>query len=381
MGSIEEEIERLEEEIRKTPHNKATEGHIGKLRAKIASLRIEREKRAKGGGGGLGYAVRKSGHATVALVGYPSVGKSTLLTRLTGAESAAAAYEFTTTTIIPGMLSWHGANIQILDMPGLVTGAAQGRGRGREVISVARSSDLLLFIIDGQHLEPRGLLKELENAAIRVDRAPPSISLTKAERGGVQVESTVKLTKVTPKLVTDIAREFGIHNALIILRQDVSIDDVIDSLAGNRVYIPSLWVVNKADLLDTAARKKVLEKMPKVRVHFISAATGEGLEELKDAIGHALAFIRIFMKPQGKPVDREEPLILRRGATIRELLQNLPIGLSSSFSSALVWGRSAKFPGQRVSRDHRLEDQDIVTILVLRGRGAATRSPASGPAA
>ncbi len=376
MGSIEEEIERLEEEIRKTPHNKATEGHIGKLRAKIASLRIEREKRSKGGGGGLGYAVRKSGHATVALVGYPSVGKSTLLTRLTGAESQAAAYEFTTTTIIPGMLTWRGANIQILDMPGLVAGAAQGRGRGREVISVARSSDLLLFVIDGQHLEPRGLIRELENAAIRVDRSPPNLSITKAERGGVQVETTVKLTRVTPKLVTDIAREFGIHNALIVLRQDVTIDEVIDALAGNRVYIPSVWVVNKADLLDANTRRKILERLPQLRVHFISATTGEGVEELKDAIGHALAFIRIYMKPQGKPADRDEPLILRRGATVRELLQHVPASLSGSFSAALVWGRSAKFPGQRVSREHKLEDQDVVTILPVRGRNPSTRIPA-----
>ncbi len=373
MGTIEEENERLEEEIRKTPHNKATEGHIGRLRAKIASLRLEREKRSKGGGAGLGYAVRKSGHATVALVGFPSVGKSTLLTRLTGAESEAAAYEFTTTTIIPGMLPWRGANIQILDMPGLVAGAAHGRGRGREVISVARSSDLLLFIIDGEHLEVRGLVKELENAAIRIDRAPPAISYTKAEKGGVHVESTVKLTRVTPKLVTDIAREFGIHNALLVLRQDATLDDVIDALAGNRVYLPSLWVVNKADLLDAAARKKVAQKLAPFKVHFVSATTGEGVEELKDAIGYALAFIRIYLKPQGKEADMTEPLILRRGSTIRDLLQRLPHSLASTFGSALVWGKSAKFPGQRVSREHQLDDMDVVTIVIQRGRGPAIR--------
>jgi hypothetical protein len=367
MGSIEDQITELEDEIRRTQHNKATEGHIGHLRAKIAALKIEREKRAKGSGGGVGYAVRKSGHATVALVGYPSVGKSTLLTRLTGAASEAAAYEFTTTTIIPGMLSWRGANIQILDMPGLVKGASQGRGRGRVVLSVARASDLILFILDGDHIEFRSLLKELENANIRVNARPPNISVTKLEKGGIQVESTVRLTRMNPELASSITREFGIHNALIIFREDASVDQLIDVLAGNRVYIPAIYVLNKADLIDKAQKKVVQEKLTACKPLFVSASKGEGIEPVKDAIGEALAFIRIYMKPQGKGADMSEPLILRRGSCVRDMLKRLPVDLSGAFKAAQVWGRSAKFPGQRVGKDHILEDQDVVTVLLQRG--------------
>ncbi|MCI4322332.1 MAG: 50S ribosome-binding GTPase, partial [Thermoplasmata archaeon] len=145
MSALEEQITAVEDEIRNTQYNKATQRHIGRLRAKLAVLRLERETRAKGKGGGSGYSVRKSGHATVGLVGYPSVGKSTLLTRLTGAESETGAYDFTTVSIIPGMLRWGGASIQILDMPGLVPGASKGRGRGREVLSVVRAVDLVLY--------------------------------------------------------------------------------------------------------------------------------------------------------------------------------------------------------------------------------------------
>src|SRR5579863_6105940 len=195
MVSLEEHITSIEDEIRKTQYNKATQGHIGRLRAKISYLKLEREKRAASkGGGGAGYSVRKSGNATVGLVGYPSVGKSTLLTRLTGAMSEAAAYDFTTVSIIPGMLRWGGASIQVLDMPGLVPGAAKGRGRGREVLSVVRSVDLILFLIDPDHPNLRALQEELEGAGVRINQRPPRIVVTRGDRGGLTVSSTVRLT-------------------------------------------------------------------------------------------------------------------------------------------------------------------------------------------
>ena len=61
------------------------------------------------------------------------MGKSSLLTLLTGTESEAAAYEFTTLTCIPGVIHYNDAKIQLLDLPGIIEGAAQGKGRGRQV--------------------------------------------------------------------------------------------------------------------------------------------------------------------------------------------------------------------------------------------------------
>jgi len=367
VSSLEEQITAVEEEIRNTSYNKATQGHIGRLRAKLAYLRLERETRARGKGGGVGYSVRKSGHATVGLVGYPSVGKSTLLTRLTDAQSAIGAYDFTTLTIIPGMLRYEGASIQILDMPGLVPGASKGRGRGREVISVVRNCDLIVFLIDPDHTDFRALLTELESAGVRINGRPPKIVLTPGDRGGLAIASTVRLTHLGGGLASSIAREFGVHNGSIVFREDATVDQLIDVLAGNRVYLPAVLVVNKADLLTAAGRTAFRDRLRPFRCTFVSARTGEGLPDVVKAIGDGLAFIRIYVKPPGRPADREEPVILRKGETVDHLLRRLPGELDRGFRAAQVWGASARFPGQTVGRDHRLRDEDVVTILVQRG--------------
>lgn len=106
---------------------------------KLARLRAQLlEPTGGGGGGGSGFDVSKSGDARVALVGFPSVGKSTFLSKITKTKSEAAAYSFTTLTAIPGVLEYGGAEIQILDLPGIIEGASEGKGRGRQVISAAK---------------------------------------------------------------------------------------------------------------------------------------------------------------------------------------------------------------------------------------------------
>jgi ribosome-interacting GTPase 1 len=367
VSSLEDQITAVEDEIRNTQYNKATQRHIGRLRAKIAVLRLEREARAKGKGGGTGYSVRKSGHATVGLVGYPSVGKSTLLTRLTGAESEAAAYDFTTVSIIPGMLRWGGASIQILDMPGLVPGAAKGRGRGREVLSVVRNVDLILFLIDPEHTDFKALKTELEGAGVRINTRPPKIVVTRADRGGLTVSSTVKLTHLAGGLAADIAREFGFHNGLLVFREDATADQLIDVLAGNRVYEYAILAVNKCELLSPAQREALAVRLQEFNPRFISAKERIALPDLVEAIGHALQFIRIYVKPPGQEPDMEEPVILRQGQKVGDLLKRLPTELDVGFKAAQVWGKSARFPGQTVGREHPLADEDIVTIVVQRG--------------
>ena len=99
-------IKEIEDEMNRTQKNKATSFHLGQLRAKLAKLKREliTPSSGGGGGGGAGFDVARTGIASVGFVGFPSVGKSTLMSGLTGTTSEAAAYEFTTLTTVPGTM-------------------------------------------------------------------------------------------------------------------------------------------------------------------------------------------------------------------------------------------------------------------------------------
>jgi len=211
----------------RTQKNKATNYHLGTLKAKIAKLRNELliEQKGSGGGGGEGFDVARLGDARVALIGFPSVGKSTLLGALTATESEAAAYEFTTLTCVPGTLQYRGCRIQVLDLPGIIEGAAHGKGRGREVIAVARNADAILIVLDagkeGLNRHREILERELETVGIRLNQRPPDVTYKKKTTGGIRFAATVPLTKLGPdpeKLATQILREYKISNADILCR-------------------------------------------------------------------------------------------------------------------------------------------------------------------
>ncbi|HEV8594717.1 MAG TPA: GTP-binding protein [Thermoplasmata archaeon] len=368
MATIEEQIRAVEEEIGRTQYNKHTQHHIGKLKAKLARLRDEVEKRAaRGKGAGVAYAVKKSGNATVGLVGFPSTGKSTLLNALTAAVSEVGAYDFTTTEIIPGLLEYKGAKIQILDMPGLIRGASRGRGRGREVISVARVCDLALLMVDVFETNVPVLADELYSAGIRMNSQRPDVVIKKRTRGGLTINATVPLTKMTEETITAMVREFGHLSGDVVIRQDITQDELVDVLAGNRVYIPAFVVLNKIDLVGGDYLREVEKRLGDWRVVPISAAKREGLERLKEEIYKGLRFIRIYLKPQGKEADLVDPLIVKGGSTVGMVCDALHREFRDKFRYANVWGRSATHPGQRVGLDHTLEDEDVLTVVVRRG--------------
>ncbi|MCD6496356.1 MAG: GTP-binding protein [Candidatus Aenigmarchaeota archaeon] len=351
--SREEEIQKIEEELEKTKYNKHTQGHIGMLKAKLAKLRAE-DAKGSGTSYGPGFNVKKSGDATVLLVGFPSVGKSTLLNRLTNADSKTGAYDFTTLDVIPGMMKYNGAQIQILDVPGLISGAAGGAGKGRQVLSVVRNADLVVFLVDDiDQLEP--LRKELYNGGFRLDQKPPDVRIAKADTGGINVNVAVRKPILSKETVKKVLAEFKIHNADVLIRENVNEEKLIDSMMGNRVYVPSLVVLNKIDKITDFSRiRKDIVK--------ISAANGENIEELKKAVWRKLGLIRIYMKKIGHEPDMKEPLIMKHGATVMDVAGKILRSHRKYFRYARIWGPSAKFPEQKVGGEHHLSDGDTVEL-------------------
>lgn len=345
MADYSEEIAGIEKEIRETPYHKATEHHIGKLRARLAKLKdrqLEAQFKSKGGGG-EGFAIKKQGDASVVLVGPPSSGKSTLINLLTNAESKVASYAFTTVSVIPGMLKYKEAYIQILDVPGLIEGASKGKGRGKEVISVVRGADLILVMTD---IERESLVEkltaELYESGVRINEEKPSVLITKKAEGGLNIQTNIK-QELSVLTIKEMAQEFGLRNADIVIKEKLTFDRIIDALSANRIYIPALFVINKIDENNLPS-----PKVPDSNFFRISAQTGAGIEDLKEAIWSALKLISVFLVRPAEEPSLNHAIIMKSGDTLLDVAQKIGSEFAEGKRLAKIWGPTAHFPGQEV---------------------------------
>ena len=349
----------------RTQKNKATEGHLGMLKAKMARLKreqIDNISKAKGGGG-EGFEVSKSGDARVGLIGFPSVGKSTLLTKLTGTFSEVAQWEFTTVTCIPGVLTINGSRIQLLDLPGIVEGAKDNKGRGKAIIAVARTCNVILIVLDATRPAMHKLIieRELEGFGIRLNKEPPRITIKNKEKGGIDIIEKVKQTHMDEAMIKNIMREYKRINCDISFGMDATVDDLIDALDGKRVYIPCIYVLNKIDAV-SMEELEILTQLP----HFVPVSGNKSwnFDELLDTVWDYMNVVRVYTKPKGLIPDYDEPVIMQRSkSTIADFCKKLHRDLLGQLKYAYVWGKSVKHNPQKVGKDHVLADEDIVQLV------------------
>ncbi|KAI8871642.1 P-loop containing nucleoside triphosphate hydrolase protein [Ramicandelaber brevisporus] len=366
--SVAEKIKAIEDEMARTQRNKATEMHLGLLKAKLAKLRRELLTPAggSGGGGGVGFDVAKTGVARIGFIGFPSVGKSSLMSKLTGTYSEVGAYEFTTLTTVPGVITYNGAKLQILDLPGILQAASDGKGRGRQVLAVARTCSLIYLVLDVlKPLTDKAVMeRELEAVGIRLNKQPPHILFRKKERGGITMTNTVPLTKIDHDQVKAILSEYKIHNADISFKCDATIDDLIDVIEGNRIYIPAIYVLNKIDQI-SIEELDLIYKIPHAIP--ISAHHGWNFDELLGMTWDYLKLVRVYTKPKGKIPDYSTPVVLRNDkCTVEDFCNCIHRSILKEFGHALVWGSSCKYQGQKVGKEHVLTDEDVVQIVKKR---------------
>ncbi|KAI9721485.1 MAG: Ribosome-interacting GTPase 2 [Candelaria pacifica] len=383
MVNITEKIKEIEDEMKRTQKNKATEYHLGLLKGKLARLRAQLLEPAPGAGsgGGSGFDVSKSGDARIALVGFPSVGKSTFLSKITKTKSEVAAYSFTTLTAIPGVLEYGGAEIQVLDLPGIIEGAAEGKGRGRQVISAAKTSDLILMILDAtKRAEQRALLEaELESVGIRLNREPPNIYLKAKKAGGMKITFQAPPKHIDEKMVYNILRDYKMLNCEVLVRdENATVDDFIDVIMkDHRKYIKCLYVYNKIDSVSLDFLDK-LAREPHTVV--MSCELDLGIQDVVDRCWYELQLIRVYTKRwvssihltegtfltgnrKGEDPDFSEALIVRNHSSIEDVCDQVHRTLKDTFKYALVWGASARHVPQRVGLSHVMADEDVVSIV------------------
>jgi small GTP-binding protein len=360
-SSLENKLGELTSEYSKTKYNKATNKHLGILRKKISEIKKEIIESGKGMKGS-GFFVKKTGDATVALMGFPSTGKSSLINVLTNTKSKTARYEFTTTTIIPGIMFYNDAHIQIFDMPGIIENAHLGAGGGRSVISAMRVADLIVFVIDidkTEHLQI--LLNELKELKIIINKPRPKIFINESpNKIGLIVETN--RSKLSEKEVQMVLSEFGIYSARIRIEENISMGDFIGFVSGKNHYMRSIVALNKID--ESADHEKIVKALSEkfdIQVVPVSATEKTNIEKLKEAIYSNLGLLTVYLKP--KEEDIAKPLILRSPSTVGDAAAKVHTEILDNLKCAYITGPSAKFNRQRVGVEHLLKNGDMITFI------------------
>ncbi|MCL1886279.1 MAG: DUF1967 domain-containing protein, partial [Dehalococcoidia bacterium] len=167
--------------------------------------------------------------ADVGIIGYPNVGKSSLLNSSTAANPKIANYAFTTIEPMLGVVQTTKQHFVICEIPGLIEGAHLGKGLGHDFLRHAVRTRVLVHLLDGSSQSP----------------------------------------------IDD----------MIAVNNEISLFDVSMS------HKPQIVAINKTDMPDVKSRKTELRKMFKsigIKPHFVSAATGDGVEVLMEEVAELL---------------------------------------------------------------------------------------------
>lgn len=309
-GTLSEKTAALEDLLATIPKHKGTDKLRADLRRRLSQLRKDAISRKKGGRGDL-YVVEKEGAAQIALVGFPNAGKSSLLARLTNANPVIADYPLSTLTPLPGMMPFEDIQFQLVDLPPIGNESTDGWVSG-----ILRYADALLLVID----------------------------LT--EDPDIQAE-----------LLIDQLARWNIH-----LKKNTEIRNVPDRIPAG-IFKRTLIAANKMDKgAYDAGFLQLKNKYDQLnRCIAVSALKRENLEELKRAVFEVCGVIRAYSKPPGKEPDISKPFTIPEGSTILDLASFIHKDFLFHLKYARVWG-SAKFDGQRVEKNHILQDRDIVEL-------------------
>jgi len=363
--TIEEKIRALEEALSLIPDHKGTEKLRGRIKRRIAELRREAERKASLRAVRRDYFhVPKEGAAQVVLIGAANSGKSSLLRALTNAKPQVSGYPLTTTMPVPGMMLYNDVEIQLVELPAILTEDLEETQFTNRSIGFSKNADLIVIVLDGA----RGPAKQLERileiydeSGVSFRRKRCEIEIEKKDSGGIRLVVFGSLG-VDVREVEDLLRSVGIRNAVVRVRGEASIEDFEEVVIREMTHKRGLIAVNKIDQAAPGSLEEVKNIAGEIPVVAVSAENGAGLEDLKRQIFNSLNLIRVYTRKAG--ITSDKPIILPRNSTIRDLAEIIHRDFAEKMKYARVWGASVKVQGQRVGPDHVLEDGDIVEIKI-----------------
>jgi ribosome-interacting GTPase 1 len=364
-------IELLREFLSLCPKHKGTEKLRLNVKRRIVNLELEIKKaksRRKGGGGGPKFFYEKEGAAQVTIIGPTNVGRSSFLRALTNAKPEVDLRPYTTIRPVPGTLSYEDVQFQLIEVPALMVGSAEGKARGLQILSLIRNSDGLIIMVDLSNKpveQYKMVAEELEKSNILIEKPQGQVGVVRqGGSAGIRITGGGRLINCTVKDLKLLLLSYGIKTALVKISGKVSLDDVEHSLFQSNIYKSTMIVANKNDFLWA---KDEFEKLLKAveygfKVLPVSCKNLKGLEKVAESIFQMLQIIRIYTKEPRHKEPSPRPVVAKTGTTINDITKRLHSTLSKKFKYARVWGSSAKYPGEKVGARHVLIDKDLIEI-------------------
>jgi len=305
-----EKIELLEEMMAKIPKHKGTDHLRADLRRKLSKLKVAGGAKKGGTRQSSAYNIGKEGAGQIVIVGAPNAGKSSLVATQTNADPEVSPAPFSTWGPTPGMMAIDNIQVQLIDTPPLNTDHIEP-----DMFNLVRKCDLVMVMVDLQ-ADP---VQQLEN----------SMEILTQQR-------------IAPE---HFAERFANDERRYFLKPCLVLANKCDDESDDEVY---------------EIFRELLEgdcpTMP------VSVQTGRNLDKMKQAIFEKLEIMRVYSQAPGEQAKLHLPFVLPIGSTVEEFAGKVHQDFAKNLKSARVWGKSAAFEGQTVSREHVLQDGDIVEL-------------------
>jgi hypothetical protein len=303
----------LEELLSTIPKHKGTDHLRANLRRKLSKLKTAARSKKSTSRQISVYNISKEGAGQVVVIGPANVGKSSLVAKLTNASPEVSEAPFTTWQPTPGMMPIANIQVQLIDTPPLNPEYVEA-----DMFNLLRKADLLLLMVDLE-TDP---VQQLED----------SLELLRAQR-------------IIPQHMADEYSEGGLRRYF---------------------FKPCLVLANKCDdeydfELYEIFRQLLEGDCPMMPV---SVKSGRNLKKMKKTIYQRLGIIRVYSKAPGQEPDLNSPFVMPKGSTVAEFARKVHQDFYENLKAARIWGQSATFEGQMVSRDHELQDGDVIELSI-----------------